>query len=202
MAVSSAKPESEPMAAYEPIPALISREDLQKRIGELGRQITADYAGKKHVRVIGALRGCFVFMADLIRAIEMPVKVDFMEISSYGKATVSSGNIKILKDLSDDPHDEHVLIAEDIIDTGLTLQCMVDLLKGRGVASIEIATLLIKPKNVAAQGKLKYPVKYRAFEVSDEFVVGAGMDYKGYMRNLPYIAQVTDSQQLKLFDAE
>lgn len=185
---------------YEPIPPLISEQALAERIRELGRQITADYAGKNYIRVIGALRGCFVFMADLIRAIEMPVKIDFMEISSYGSATVSSGNIKILKDLSDDPHGEHVLIAEDIIDTGLTLQCMVDLLKGRGVASIEIATLLIKPKNVAAQGKLVYPVRYRAFEVSDEFVVGAGMDYKGYMRNLPYIAQVTDSRQLELFN--
>ena len=185
---------------YEPVPPLISREALQSRIAELGRQITADYAGKSHVRVIGALRGCFVFMADLIRAIEMPVKVDFMEISSYGNATTSSGNIKILKDLTDDVIGEHVLVAEDIIDSGLTLQSMVDLLKGRGVASIEIATLLIKPKNVAAQRKLVYPVKYRAFEVSDEFVVGAGMDYKGYMRNLPYIAQVTDMQQLKLFE--
>ncbi len=97
------------MAAYEPIPPLISRDALQSRIAELGKQITADYAGKNHVKVIGALRGCFVFMADLIRAIEMPVKIDFMEISSYGKATVSSGNIKILKDLSDDPHGEHVL---------------------------------------------------------------------------------------------
>ncbi len=187
---------------YEPIPPLISKAELEARVAELGKQITADYAGKSHVRVIGALRGCFVFMADLIRAIEMPVKIDFMEISSYGKATTSSGNIKILKDLSDDPHGEHVVIAEDIIDTGLTLQCMVDLLKGRGVASVEIATLLIKPKNVAAQGKLVYPVKYKAFEVSDEFVVGVGMDYKGFMRNLPYIAQVTDANQLKLFDGE
>jgi hypoxanthine phosphoribosyltransferase len=187
---------------YTPVPPLIHQADLQKRVAELGARITADYAGKSHVVIIGALRGCFVFMADLIRTIEMPVKVDFMEISSYGDATTSSGNIKILKDLSDDPHGEHVLIAEDIIDTGLTLQCMVDLLKGRGVASIEIATLLIKPKNVAAQGKLIHPVKYRAFEVSDEFVVGMGMDYKGYMRNLPYIAQVTDSRQLQLFDAE
>lgn len=184
---------------YEPVPPLIDRAKLQTRIAELGRQITADYAGKNHVRVIGALRGCFVFMADLIRAIEMPVKVDFMEISSYGNATTSSGNIKILKDLSDDVMGEHVLVAEDIIDTGLTLQSMIDLLKGRGVASVEIATLLIKPTNVAAQGKLIYPVKYRAFEVSDEFVVGVGMDYKGYMRNLPYIAQITDRQQLKLF---
>ncbi len=188
--------------SYQPIPPLIGKEDIAKRITELGRQITADYAGQSHLRVIGALRGCFVFMADLIRAIEMPVKVDFMEISSYGSATTSSGNIKILKDLSDDVHGEHVVIAEDIIDTGLTLQSMIDLLKGRGVASVEVATLLIKPKNVALQRKLIYPVKYRAFEVSDEFVVGMGMDYKGYMRNLPYIAQVTDAQQLKLFDGE
>lgn len=188
--------------SYQPLPPLISREKLDERVREMGQQITADYAGKSHIRVIGALRGCFVFMADLIRAIEMPVKVDFMEISSYGKGTVSSGNIKILKDLSDDPHGEHVVIAEDIIDTGLTLQCMVDLLKGRGVASVEIASLLFKPKNVAAQGKLKYPVRYKAFEVADEFVVGVGMDYKGYMRNLPYIAQVTDNSQLKLFDIE
>lgn len=187
---------------YEPIPPLISRETLEARIRELGRQITADYAGKNHIRVIGALRGCFVFMADLIRAIEMPVKIDFMEISSYGKATVSSGNIKILKDLTDDPHGEHVLITEDIIDTGLTLQHMIDMLKSRGVASVEVATLLIKPKNVAAQAKLTYPVRYRAFEVADEFVVGVGMDYKGFMRNLPYIAQVTDNNQLKLFDVE
>lgn len=185
---------------YEPVPALISATELQQRIAQLGLQITEDYRGKSHVRVIGALRGCFVFMADLIRAIEMPVKIDFMEISSYGNATTSSGNIKILKDLTDDVIGEHVLIAEDIIDSGLTLQSMVDLLKGRGVASIEIATLLIKPANVAAQGKLKYPVKYRAFEVGDEFVVGAGMDYRGFMRNLPYIAQVTDMQQLKLFE--
>lgn len=185
---------------YQPIPPLISRDAIEKRIAELGREITADYAGREYIRVIGALRGSFVFMADLIRAIEMPVKVDFMEISSYGNATTSSGNIKILKDLSDDVMGEHVLIAEDIIDTGLTLQSMIDLLKGRGVASIEIATLLIKPRNVAAQRKLIYPVKYRAFEVSDEFVVGVGMDYRGYMRNLPYIAQVTDMQQLELFE--
>lgn len=185
---------------YQPVPPLIGRAELQQRIAELGKQITADYADKSYVRVIGALRGCFVFMADLIRAIEMPVKVDFMEISSYGHSTTSSGNIKILKDLTDDVHGEHVVVAEDIIDTGLTLQSMIDLLKGRGVASIEIATLLIKPKNVALQRKLMYPVKYQAFAVADEFVVGAGMDYKGYMRNLPYIAQVTDMQQLKLFD--
>lgn len=186
---------------YQPVPPLIERAKLDARIAELGRQITADYAGKSYIRVIGALRGCFVFMADLIRAIEMPVKVDFMEISSYGNATTSSGNIKILKDLTDDVMSEHVLVAEDIIDSGLTLQSMIDLLKSRGVASVEIATLLIKPRNVAAQHKLVYPVKYRAFEVSDEFVVGAGMDYKGFMRNLPYIAQVTDMQQLKLFES-
>jgi hypoxanthine phosphoribosyltransferase len=185
---------------YHPVPPLIGREQLQQRITELGQQITADYQGKDYLRVIGALRGCFVFMADLIRAIEMPVKVDFMEISSYGNETTSSGNIKILKDLTDDVMGEHVLIAEDIIDTGLTLQSMVDLLKARGVASVEIATLLIKPQNVAALRRLVYPVKYRGFEVSDEFVVGVGMDYKGFMRNLPYIAQVTDTQQLKLFD--
>jgi hypoxanthine phosphoribosyltransferase len=186
---------------YEPVPPLIDRARLEARIAELGRQITADYAGKSYIRVIGALRGCFVFMADLIRAIEMPVKVDFMEISSYGNATTSSGNIKILKDLTDDVLGEHVLVAEDIIDSGLTLQSMIDLLKARGVASVEIAALLIKPHNVAQQRRLNYPVKYRAFEVSDEFVVGVGMDYKGFMRNLPYIAQVTDMKQLRLFDS-
>lgn len=185
---------------YKPIPALIEREKIQESILQMGARITEDYAGKSHVRVIGALRGCFVFMADLIRAIEMPVKVDFMEISSYGTALSSSGNVKILKDLTDDVLGEDVLIAEDIIDTGLTLQAMVDLLKTRGAASIEIATLLIKPANVAAQNKLHYPVRYKAFEVSDEFIVGMGLDYKGYLRNLPYIAQVTDTRQLSLFD--
>ncbi|HRP69921.1 MAG TPA: phosphoribosyltransferase family protein, partial [Turneriella sp.] len=89
---------------------------------------------------------------------------------------------------------------EDIVDTGLTLQCMIDLLKSRGVKSLEVAALLVKPKNVVLQNKLTYPVKYKAFEISDEFVVGSGLDYKGFMRNLPYIAQVTDNTQLKLFD--
>ncbi|MBV6492780.1 MAG: Hypoxanthine phosphoribosyltransferase [Turneriella sp.] len=185
---------------YTPVPALITKEEIEERILKIGKQITADYAGQSYLRVIGALRGSFVFMADLIRAIEMPVKVDFMEISSYGKAMVSSGNIKILKDLTDDPHGENVIIAEDIVDTGLTLQSMIDLLKSRGVLSLEVAALLVKPNNVAQHNKLKYPVKYKAFEISDEFVVGVGLDYKGFMRNLPYIAQVTDANQLKLFD--
>lgn len=185
---------------YTPAPVLIPREVIAKKVEELGARITEDYKGRGYIKVIGALRGCFVFMADLIRAIAMPVKVDFMEISSYGNATVSSGNIKILKDLTDDVAGEHVLITEDIIDSGLTLQSMVDLLKGRGVASVEIAALLVKPRNLAVQRRLHYPIKYRAFEISDEFVVGVGMDYQGFMRNLPYIAQVTDMQQLRLFE--
>jgi len=178
------------------IPELISAQAIQDKVKEMGRQITKDYSNRYPLRIIGALKGCFVFMADLIKCIDLPVKVDFMEISSYGDAMESSGNVKIIKDLSHDIAGENVLIAEDIIDTGLTLNHTIAMLHTRNPKSIAVASLLIKNE----KQQLKYPAKYIGFEIEDKFVVGYGLDYKGYMRNMPYIGVVTESDQLDLFD--
>jgi len=186
------------MANLDPkdIPLLLDEEQIRRKVKKMGYQISRDYENKAPLRLIGALKGCFVFMADLIRAIDIPVKVDFMEISSYGNEMASSGNVKIVKDLTHNIAGEHVLIAEDIIDTGLTLNHVMDMLSTRNPASLAITSLLIKP----SKQQLKYPVKYVGFEIPDDFVVGYGLDYSGYMRNLPYIGKVTDSTQLSLFD--
>lgn len=178
------------------IPVLVSEAQIKQRIKEIGKQISQDYAGREPLRLVGALKGCFVFMADLLREITIPVRVDFMEISSYGSAMVSSGNVKITKDLSHDIKGEHVLIAEDIIDTGLTFNFLMDMLQSRGPASIEICSLLVKP----AKMKLNHPIRYTGFEIDDYFVVGYGLDYKGFLRNLPYIGAVSSNEQLNLFD--
>ena len=142
------------------------------------------------------MKGCFVFQADLLRAIDISVKVDFIEVSSYGNAMESSGNIKIIKDLTHNIENEHILVAEDIIDTGLTLNHVLDLLRTRKPKSIGICTLLIKSE----KQQLKYTAKYVGFEIEDDFVVGYGLDYSGYMRNLPYIGVVTSKNQRSLFD--
>lgn len=177
------------------IPVLFTEKQIKERIREMGAQITRDFRDKNHIRVIGALKGCFLFMSDLIREVQMPVKVDFMEISSYGNAMESSGNIKIIKDLTHDIENEHVIIAEDIIDTGLTLNHVMDMLSTRKPASLSIATLLLKPQ----KSRLQHKIAYCGFEIKDHFVVGYGLDYKGYMRNLPYIGRVTNDDQLDLF---
>lgn len=182
----------------ELIPPLLTKSQIENKIQEMGETISRDYKNKTHVKVIGLLRGCFVFMADLIRAIDHNLKIDFMEISSYGNEMETSGNVKILKDLTDDIRGEHVIIAEDIIDTGLTLNHVMKMLHTRAPASIEIAALLVKPEKM----KLHHPVKYTGFEVGNEFVIGYGLDYKGLMRNLPYIGQITSNDQLKLFEED
>ncbi|RME89799.1 MAG: hypoxanthine phosphoribosyltransferase [Candidatus Hydrogenedentota bacterium] len=161
----------------------ISEEAIAKKVKEMGKQISEDYRGREPLHVVGALKGCFIFMADLIRHIEIPVEVDFLEVSSYGDSTESSGNVKIIKDLTQDIAGRHLLLAEDIIDTGLTINRLLDMLSAREPASIHIATLLIKEE----KHKLRYPVTYKGFAIHDEFVVGYGMDYRGYYRNLPYI---------------
>ncbi|MCS6985347.1 MAG: hypoxanthine phosphoribosyltransferase [Leptospiraceae bacterium] len=177
-------------------PPLISQQELRDRVRELGEEITKDYQGKDTLRVIGALKGCFVFMADLIREIKIPVRVDFMEVSSYGNQAQTSGNVKIIKDLTHDIAGEHVLFTEDIVDTGLTLNFVMEILSQRNPASLEICALLTKPRKMA----LRFPVKYRGFEIEDYFVVGYGLDYKGYYRNLPYIGKISSPEQLPLFD--
>jgi hypoxanthine phosphoribosyltransferase len=161
---------------------LLSADELAKRIGELGAEITADYAGKE-ILMIGVLRGAVVFMADLARAIKVPVAIDFMAVSSYGAGTSSSGVVRILKDLDEHIEGKHVLVVEDIIDSGLTLNYLLDNLKSRKPASIKLCTLLNKPE----RRKVDVKIDYNGFNVPDYFVVGYGLDYAEKYRNLPFI---------------
>ncbi len=164
------------------ISTLISGEEIQQKLTEMGAAITADYEGKD-LLVVGVLKGAFMVMADLSRHIDLPVEFDFMAVSSYGASTQSSGVVRILKDLDQEIAGKHILIVEDIIDSGLTLSYLIKSLKVRQPASIEIATLLWK------EGIQRVPinVKYPGFSIGPEFVVGYGLDYAGKYRNLPFI---------------
>lgn len=161
---------------------LITKEALAERIEAMGNEITADYAGKD-ILMIGVLRGAVVFMADLARSIKVPVALDFMAVSSYGASTSSSGIVRILKDLDEEIQGKHLLIVEDIIDSGLTLKYLLENLKSRKPASIKICTLLSKPE----RRKVDVHIDYNGFSVPDEFVVGYGLDYAEKYRNLPFI---------------
>ena len=161
---------------------LLSEEELRQRVRELGEEISKEYAGKE-ILMIGVLRGAVMFMADLARAITVPVMIDFMAVSSYGTSTSSSGIVRILKDLDEEVAGKHVLIVEDIIDSGLTLSYLVDNIKSRQPASVRICTLLNKPE----RRKVDLEVNYNGFTVPDEFVVGYGLDYAEKYRNLPFI---------------
>ena len=161
---------------------LIPSSEIQGKVRELGERITNDYHGEKPL-LIGVLRGAVVVMGDLMRNIDLQCEIDFMDISSYGSGTSSSGVVRILKDLEEDITDRHVLIVEDIIDTGLTLSYLLRSLLARKPASLEICALLSKP----SRRRVDLDVKYLGFEVPDEFVVGYGLDYAGAYRNLPDI---------------
>lgn len=161
---------------------LISTEKLRERIDEIGRQITEDYAGKE-ILMIGVLRGAVIFMADLARAIKVPVAIDFMAVSSYGMGTASSGVVRILKDLDESVEGKHVLVVEDIIDSGLTLNYLLDNIKSRKPASIRMCTLLNKPE----RRKVDVHIDYNGFTIPDDFVIGYGLDYAEKYRNLPFI---------------
>lgn len=161
---------------------LISEEELAKRIAEMGAEITADYAGKE-ILMIGVLRGAVLFMSDLARAIKIPVAIDFMAVSSYGAGTTTSGVVRILKDLDENIEGKHLLIVEDIIDSGLTLNYLLENLKSRKPASIKLCTLLNKPE----RRKVDVHIDYNGFTVPDYFVVGYGLDYAEKYRNLPFI---------------
>jgi len=161
---------------------LLSAEELAKRIEEIGAQITADYAGKE-ILMIGVLRGAVIFMADLARAIKVPVAIDFMAVSSYGAGVSSSGVVRILKDLDENVEGKHILVVEDIIDSGLTLNYLLDNLKSRHPASIKLCTLLNKPE----RRKVNVKIDYNGFNVPDYFVIGYGLDYAEKYRNLPFI---------------
>ncbi|MBU2700671.1 hypoxanthine phosphoribosyltransferase [Sporomusaceae bacterium BoRhaA] len=161
---------------------LVSQEDLAKRVEQLGQEITKDYAGQE-ILMIGVLRGAAIFMADLSRAIKVPVALDFMAVSSYGHSTSSSGVVRIIKDLDEDVKGKHVLIVEDIIDSGLTLKYLIDYIKSRDPQSVKICTLLNKPD----RRKVEVPIAYNGFTIPDYFVVGFGLDYAEKYRNLPFI---------------
>lgn len=162
---------------------LYTEAELQARVKELGTQITADYADKENILLISVLRGSYIFMADLSRAINLPCLIDFMSVSSYGAGTISSGQVEIKKDISSSIEGYHVIIVEDILDSGNTLYYLMDVLKARKAASIRICTLLDKPE------RRQKPIKadYYGFVVPDAFVVGYGLDYNQQYRNLPYI---------------
>lgn len=169
----------------ETIKVMISEEDVDKRIQELGKQISEAYAGKQ-VHLICVLKGGVFFMCELAKRITVPVSMDFMSVSSYGEGTSSSGVVKIAKDLDEPLEGKDVLVVEDIIDSGRTLSYLIEILKKRNPASIRLCTLLDKPERRVTDVK----VDYVAFNIPDEFVVGYGLDYAQKYRNLPFIGVV------------
>lgn len=161
---------------------LYSEEEIQKKVNQLGQQLTSDYKDED-LLVIGILKGAFIFMADLVRQIDTPLQLDFMSVSSYGSSTVSSGEVRIMKDLDYSIEGKSVLIVEDIVDTGLTLNYICEILKKRGPKSVKICCLLDKPS------RRRSPIKpdYVGYSIPDEFVVGYGLDYAGHYRGYPAI---------------
>ncbi len=166
---------------------LLGADEIDNKVRELADRITEDYQGKDPV-LVGVLKGAFVMMADLSRYIDLPVEMDFIAVSSYGKETISSGVVRIVKDLDLDIEGRHVLLIEDIMDTGLTLNWLVDTLKTRNPASVEVCVLLNKPD----ARKVDMPVKYAGFDIPDRFVVGYGLDFAERFRHLPYIGVLPD----------
>jgi hypoxanthine phosphoribosyltransferase len=162
---------------------LVTSEALQQRVAELGEQISRDYEGRP-LLLVGVLKGAVFFLSDLMRFIDIPVEVDFMAVASYGSATDSSGVVRILKDLDAAIEDRDVLIVEDIVDSGLTLQYLLRNLGSRNPRTLEVCALLTKPE----RRKVDLPTRYIGFEIPDKFVVGYGLDYAEKHRNLPFVA--------------
>ncbi len=176
--------------AYEPQigKTLVSSEEIQAKLAEMGEQITRDYAGRS-LLFVGVLKGAFVVMADLARHVGLPLEFDFMAVSSYGAATKTSGVVRILKDLDHDLEGLDVLLVEDIVDSGLTLKYLLKNLAARKPASLEVAALLRK----TGLQKVPLDLKYVGFDIPPEFVVGYGLDYAERFRNLPYVATLKPS---------
>lgn len=166
---------------------LISSEDLQRRVGELGAEISRDYQGRDLV-MVGVLRGAVVFIADLLRQLTVPCEIDFMAVSSYGSSRDSSGVVRILKDLDDSISGRDVLIVEDIVDSGLTLNYLRKNLRARDPASLEVCTLLTKPE----RRRVEVPIRYTGFEIPNTFVVGYGLDHAQRYRNLDHVATLPE----------
>lgn len=171
-------------ASGELAKVLISRQEIDDKIAELAGRIENDYAGRDDVLLLGVLKGAVMVMADLARALSIHVEMDWMAVSSYGSGTRSSGVVRILKDLDQDIAGRHVLVVEDIVDSGLTLSWLVGNLRSRAPASVEVCALLRKPETVRAD----VPVRYVGFDIPSEFVVGYGLDYAERYRNLPFVA--------------
>jgi hypoxanthine phosphoribosyltransferase len=167
---------------------LVEADELQARVRELGAQISQDYAGRE-LTLLGVLKGAVFFLADLVRCLEVPCELDFMAVSSYGSLTDSSGVVRILKDLDAPIEGKDVLIVEDIVDSGLTLNYLLRNLWGRDPRSLEVCALLVKP----GRRKVDLPIRYVGFEIPNRFVVGYGLDLDQRYRNLPYVAAVEDA---------
>jgi len=161
---------------------MFSAEQIARRVGELGAQIERDYQSKELV-LLGVLKGSYIFISDLARAIDLPLSVDFIGLSSYGEATESSGVVKITSDLTKPIENKHVLIVEDIVDTGLTMRYLLDNLATRRPTSVKLCTLLYKP----SRARTRIPIDYLGFQIEDRFVVGYGLDAADKYRNLPFI---------------
>jgi hypoxanthine phosphoribosyltransferase len=173
-------------------PILLSADAIAQRIQELGVDLARDYARADDLHLICVLKGAFVFLADLVRAIGKPTTIDFLAVSSYAKGTTSTGEVRLLKDLDVALDGRDVLIVEDIVDTGLTLQYLQEILRARGPKTLRTVCLLSKP----SRRKVDVPVDYVGFSIEDRFVVGYGLDFNGRYRSLPYIG-VLDSEQSK-----
>jgi len=161
---------------------LISKEELQAKVAELGQAITNDYQHKRPL-FIGVLKGCVVFFSDLIRHVKIDCEIDFMVLSSYGNGSTSTGEVRVLKDVNTSIENRHIIIVEDIVDSGVTLNYLVNLLKFRGAKSVEICTLMDKPE----RRKRDVHAKYKGFTIPNEFVVGYGLDYAEQYRHLPEV---------------
>ncbi|MDA8211707.1 MAG: hypoxanthine phosphoribosyltransferase [Clostridia bacterium] len=171
---------------------MISQDEIAAKVQELGSRISQDYGGEE-ILVVGILKGAAIFMSDLVRSIASPVAFDFMAVSSYGASTESSGIVRIIKDLDQSIEGRHVLIVEDVVDTGLTLNYLVENLRSRNPASLKLCSLLDKP----SRRKVEVKADYTGFEIPDEFVVGYGLDYSERFRNLPYIAVLKKDVYIK-----
>jgi len=168
---------------------LVQRDELQHRVRELALAVSRDYADRE-LFLVGVLKGAVFFLSDLMRHLEVECEVDFMAVSSYGSSTDSSGVVRILKDLDASIEDRHVLIVEDIVDSGLTLSYLLRALKARNPASLEVCALLTKPE----RRKVDLPIKYVGFEIPNRFAIGYGLDHAERYRNLPYVAVLADEK--------
>jgi hypoxanthine phosphoribosyltransferase len=171
-----------------PPQVLIPSEQLQRRVREMAGEIAGDYRPSGELHLVCVLKGAFVFMADLIRALDLPLTLDFMAVASYASGVTSSGEVRVLKDLDTAVEGRHILIVEDIVDTGLTLQYLQGILSARGPRSVRTACLLSKP----SRRTVNVPVEYIGFDIDDRFVVGYGLDHAEHYRNLPHIAVLGD----------